>query len=64
VVDFEAPAKNLQAQSEKLRDTAKTGDAAATQAIVQTFGRNACGTCTRVPRPPHRSHSAKARRYA
>ena len=53
--DFEAAAKNLQAQSEKLRDTAKTGDAAATQAIVQTFGRNACGTCHtpfRVPPPP------------
>jgi len=53
--EFEAAAKNLRTQSEKLRDTAKTGDAAATQAAVQTFGRNACGTCHqpfRVPPPP------------
>ena len=53
--EFEAAAKNLRTQSEKLRDTAKTGDAAATQAVVQTFGRNACGTCHtpfRVPPPP------------
>jgi len=53
--DFEAAAKNLRAQSEKLRDTAKSGDPAATQAVVQTFGRQACGTCHtpfRVPPPP------------
>jgi cytochrome c556 len=53
--EFEAAAKNLKTQSEKLRDTAKTGDQAATQAVVQTFGRNACGTCHtpfRVPPPP------------
>lgn len=53
--DFEAAAKNLQVQSEKLRDTAKTGDAAATQAVVQTFGRNACGTCHTPFRVPPRS---------
>ena len=53
--EFESAAKNLKAQSEKLRDTAKTGDTAATQAVVQTFGRQACGTCHtpfRVPPPP------------
>ena len=53
--EFEAAAKNLTTQSEKLRDTAKTGDSAATQAVVQTFGRQACGTCHtpfRVPPPP------------
>ena len=53
--EFEAAAKNLRTQAEKLRDTAKTGDAASTQAVVQTFGRNACGTCHqpfRVPPPP------------
>ena len=53
--DFEAAARNLKIQSEKLRDTAKTGDATATQAVVQTFGRQACGTCHtpfRVPPPP------------
>jgi cytochrome c556 len=55
--DFEAAAKNLKAQSEKLRDTAKTGDPAATQAMVAQFGRQACGTCHtpfRVPPPPQR----------
>ncbi len=53
--EFEAAAKNLRMQSEKLRDTAKTGDATATQAVVQTFGRQACGTGHtpfRVPPPP------------
>ena len=53
--DFEAASNNLKTQAEKLRDAAKTGDATATQAVVQTFGRNACGTCHtpfRVPPPP------------
>ena len=53
--EFEAAATTLTTQSEKLRDTAKTGDSAATQAVVQTFGRQACGTCHtpfRVPPPP------------
>jgi len=53
--EFEAAAKNLGTQAEKLRDTAKTGDAAATNAVVATFGRQACGTCHtpfRVPPPP------------
>jgi|SRR5690349_6634346 cytochrome c556 len=55
--EFENAAKNLRAQAEKLRDTAKTGDAAATQAVVGQFGRQACGTCHtpfRVPPPPQR----------
>jgi cytochrome c556 len=52
--EFESAAKNLQTQAEKLRDTAKTGDAAATQAVVQTFGRNACGTCHTPFRVPPR----------
>jgi cytochrome c556 len=43
--EFDAAAKNLQTQAEKLRDTAKTGDKAATQQVVSTFGRQACGTC-------------------
>jgi cytochrome c556 len=53
--EFEAAAKNLKVQAEKLRDTAKTGDAAATNAVLGTFGRQACGTCHtpfRVPPPP------------
>ena len=43
--DFEKAAKNLEAWAEKLRDTAKTKDVAATEAVVKDFGRNACGTC-------------------
>ncbi len=53
--EFEAAAKNLKARSEKLRDTAKTGNAQATNAEIATFGRQACGTCHtpfRVPPPP------------
>lgn len=54
--EFEAAAKNLHTQAEKLRDTAKSGDKAATQAVVQTFGRNACGTChTPFRVPPKQS---------
>jgi len=40
----------------ELRDTAKTGNAAATQQVVQTFGRQACGTChTPFRVPPKQS---------
>lgn len=57
--EFEAAAKNFQAQAEKLRDTARTKDAAATQAILRDFGRQTCGACHtpfRVPPPsPPRS---------
>ncbi|MBI4840680.1 MAG: cytochrome c [candidate division NC10 bacterium] len=52
--EFEAAAKNFQTWAEKLRDTARTKDAAATEAIVKDFGRQACGTCHtpfRVPPP-------------
>jgi cytochrome c556 len=55
--DFEAAAKNLQVQSEKLRDVARTKDADATNAVIKDFGRQACGTCHtpfRVPPPPPR----------
>jgi cytochrome c556 len=53
--EFEAAAKNLQTQAEKLRDTARTKNAAATEAIVKDFGRVTCGGCHtpfRVPPPP------------
>ncbi len=43
--EFQAAAKNLQARAEKLRDTARTKNADATQAVVKDFGRLACGTC-------------------
>jgi cytochrome c556 len=50
--DFEAAAKNLQAWAEKLRDTAKTKEAAATEAVVKDFGRQACGSCHTPFRKP------------
>ncbi|HXJ78644.1 MAG TPA: cytochrome c [Candidatus Methylomirabilis sp.] len=52
--EFEADAKNLQVLAEKLRDAAKSKDAAATEAIMKDFGREACGSCHtpfRVPPP-------------
>ena len=50
--DFNAAAKNLETWSVKLRDVAKTGDAAQTQAVVKDFGRQACGTCHQPFRVP------------
>ena len=52
--EFESAAKNMVTWAEKLRDTANTKDAAATEAVVKDFGRQACGTCHtpfRVPPP-------------
>jgi cytochrome c556 len=52
--EFEGDAKNLQVQSEKLRDAARSKNAAATEAIMKDFGRETCGTCHtpfRVPPP-------------
>jgi cytochrome c556 len=52
--EFEAAAKNLGAQAEKLRDAARSKDLAATEAVAKDFGRQACGTCHqpfRVPPP-------------
>jgi cytochrome c556 len=52
--EFEAAAKKLQTESEKLRDSAKAKNAQQTQDIVKDFGRNACGSCHtpfRVPPP-------------
>ena len=52
--EFEAAAKNLGVQAEKLRDAARTKDLAATEAVAKDFGRQACGTCHqpfRVPPP-------------
>jgi cytochrome c556 len=43
--EFEASAKNFQAQAEKLRDVARSKDAAATQAAMRDFGKLACGSC-------------------
>ena len=52
--EFEAAAKNFEMEAAKLRDTAKTNNKDATQALVKDFGRKACGTCHqpfRVPPP-------------
>ena len=53
--EFDAAAKNLEAWSTRLRETAQTGNAEQTQAIVKDFGRQACGSCHqpfRVPPKP------------
>ena len=53
--EFEAAAKNFQAQAEKLRDAARSKNKEATEAVAKDFGRLACGTCHtpfRVPPPP------------
>lgn len=50
--EFRAAAKNLQTMAEKLRDTAKTKDADATNAILKDFGRQACGSCHTPFRKP------------
>lgn len=52
--EFEAAAKNLETRAGRLRDQAVAKDAAAVQATVGTFGREACGACHtpfRVPPP-------------
>jgi cytochrome c556 len=54
--EFEASAKNFVAESEKLRDAARSKDQARVEVAMKDFGRNACGSCHtpfRVP-PPQR----------
>jgi cytochrome c556 len=54
--EFEAAAKKLETESERLRDTAKAKNAEGTQAIVKDFGRTTCGAChTPFRVPPARS---------
>jgi cytochrome c556 len=54
--EFQAAAKNLENRAGILRDQALAKDAAAVQATVATFGRDACGTChTPFRVPPHQS---------
>ena len=48
--DFEAAAKNLEMQAEKLRDAARSKDAAATEAIATDFPKQTCGKC-HTPQP-------------
>ncbi len=52
--EFDSAAKNMGQWAVKLRDTARTKDAAATEVVMKDFGRQACGTCHtpfRVPPP-------------
>jgi len=52
--EFDADAKKFQMLSEQLRDASRSKNAAATEAIMKDFGREACGTCHtpfRVPPP-------------
>ena len=54
--EFQAAAKNLETQAEKLRDASRAKNAQATQDILKDFGRTACGTChTPFRQPPPRS---------
>jgi cytochrome c556 len=52
--EFDAAAKKMETESVKLRDTARTGNAQATNDLIKDFGRNTCGSCHtpfRVPPP-------------
>ena len=54
--EFEATAKNLGTWAERLRDTARTKDAAATEVVMKEYGAKACGACHQPFRvPPPRS---------
>jgi cytochrome c556 len=51
--EFQAAAKNLETQAEKLRDAARAKNEQLTQDIVKDFGRQGCGTChTPFRQPP------------
>ncbi len=51
--EFEAAAKNLGTQAEKLRDAARAKNEQLTQDLVKDFGRQGCGTChTPFRQPP------------
>jgi cytochrome c556 len=55
--EFEAAAKKLQSESERLRDAARAKNEEQVQTVMKDFGRNACGTCHtpfRVPPPAQR----------
>ena len=50
--EFQNAAKNMQTESEKLRDAARAKNQAQVEAIAKDFGRNACGTCHQTFRVP------------
>jgi cytochrome c556 len=52
--EFEAAAKKMETESEKLRDAARAKNEQLVQDLVKDYGRNACGACHtpfRVPPP-------------
>ncbi len=52
--EFQADAKKLETDAEKLRDAARAKNTQLTDEIVKNFGRETCGTCHtpfRVPPP-------------
>jgi len=52
--EFVKASQNFNQWAVRLRDTARTKDAAATEVVMKDFGRQACGTCHtpfRVPPP-------------
>jgi cytochrome c556 len=51
--EFQAAAKNLETQAEKLRDASRAKNEQLTQDLVKDFGRQGCGTChTPFRQPP------------
>jgi cytochrome c556 len=51
--EFEAAAKNFDAEAAKLRDASRAKNEALTQQLVKDFGRQGCGTChTPFRQPP------------
>lgn len=52
--EFSAAAKNAETMAAKLRDTAKTKDATATEALMKDFGPKVCGNCHTPFRQPAR----------
>jgi cytochrome c556 len=51
--EFEKAAKNMQMESEKLRDAARAKNEQLVQSLVKDYGRVACGTChTPFRQPP------------
>jgi len=53
--EFQAAAKNLETEAERLRDASRAKNAELTQSILKDFVRNACDTChTPFRQPPRR----------
>ncbi|MBI4245815.1 MAG: cytochrome c [Candidatus Rokubacteria bacterium] len=60
--DFVKASKNFEEWAGKLRDTARSKNAQATEVVMKEFGAKACGTCHQPFRvPPPRPPAAPAR---